>query len=87
MVIGADNKVEPRVLQTSRTIGDNWLVTGGLKAGDKVIVAGGMMLRPGMPVEGKPWTPDADPAAAGGAGQGQPGPGDAPQGQTQAQAK
>lgn len=87
MVIGAENKVEPRVLQTSRTIGDNWLVTGGLKAGDKVIVAGGMMLRPGMPVQGKPWTPDADPAAAGGAGQGQPGPGDAPQGQTQAQAK
>lgn len=87
MVIGADNKVEPRVLQTSRTIGDNWLVTGGLKAGDKVIVAGGMMLRPGMPVQGKPWTPDADPAAAGGAGQGQPGAGDAPQGQTQAQAK
>ncbi|WP_293877830.1 MULTISPECIES: efflux RND transporter periplasmic adaptor subunit [unclassified Sphingomonas] len=64
MVIGADNKVQPRVLQTSRTIGDNWLVTGGVKPGDKVIVEGGMMLRPGMPVQGKPWNPNAPAAGA-----------------------
>ena len=64
MVIGADTKVQPRVLQTSRTIGDNWLVTGGLKAGDKVIVEGGMMLRPGMAVQGKPWNPNAPAAGA-----------------------
>lgn len=75
MVIGNDGKVQPRTLQTSRTIGDNWLVTGGLKAGDKVIVEGGMMLRPGMAVQGKPWNPNAKPAAQ------------APQGQAQAQAK
>lgn len=64
MVIGADNKVQPRMLQTSRTIGDNWLVTGGLKPGDKVIVEGGMMLRPGMAVQGKPWNPNAPAAGA-----------------------
>ncbi|GAA0660821.1 membrane fusion protein (multidrug efflux system) [Sphingomonas insulae] len=64
MVIGADNKVQPRMLQTSRTIGDNWLVTDGLKPGDKVIVEGGMMLRPGMAVQGKPWNPNAPAAAA-----------------------
>ncbi len=75
MVIGNDGKVQPRTLQTSRTVGDNWLVTGGLKAGDKVIVEGGMMLRPGMAVQGKPWNPNAKPAAQ------------APQGQAQAQAK
>jgi len=62
MVIGAGGKVEVRTLQTSRTLGDNWLVTGGLKVGDKVIVEGGMMLRPGMPVQGKPWNPNAQPA-------------------------
>jgi len=64
MVIGAGDKVEPRTLQTGRSIGDNWLVTGGLKPGDRIIVEGGMMLRPGMPVQGKPWDPNAKPAAA-----------------------
>jgi len=64
MVIGAGNKVEGRTLQTGRSVGDNWLVTSGLKAGDKLIVEGGMMLRPGMPVQGKPWNPNAKPAAA-----------------------
>ena len=79
MVIGAGNKVEPRTLQTNRTVGDNWLVTGGVKPGDKIIVEGGMMLRPGMPVQGKPWNPNAAPAPQGG------GAAQAPQGQAQAQ--
>jgi membrane fusion protein (multidrug efflux system) len=64
LVIGADGKVQPRMLQANRTIGDNWLVTGGIKPGDKVIVEGGMMLRPGMPVQGTPWNPNAKPAGA-----------------------
>ena len=73
MVVGAGNKVEPRTLETSRTSGDNWIVTGGVKPGDKVIVEGGMMLRPGMPVKPAPWNPNAKPAAAPqGAGGGQP---------------
>jgi membrane fusion protein (multidrug efflux system) len=76
MVIGAGNKVEVRTLQTSRAIGDNWLATSGIKSGDKIIVEGGMMLRPGMPVQGKPWNPNAKPAGT------QP-----PQGNAQAQAK
>ncbi len=76
MVVGAGSKVEVRTLQTSRAVGDNWLVTSGIKPGDKIIVEGGMMLRPGMPVQGKPWNPNATPAGA------------APQqGQTPAQAK
>jgi membrane fusion protein (multidrug efflux system) len=67
LVVGAENKIEPRSLQTSRTAGDNWIVTGGVKPGDKVIVEGAMMLRPGMPVTPQPWNPNAKPA------QGQPG--------------
>ena len=78
MIVGPDGKVQPRPLTTSRTIGDDWLVTGGLKPGDKVIVEGGMMLRPGMPVKAVPYNPNAAPAQ----GQGQPG-----QGQPAAQAK
>ncbi|MDQ2877591.1 MAG: efflux RND transporter periplasmic adaptor subunit [Pseudomonadota bacterium] len=64
MIVGKDNKVEPRTLQTSRTVGDNWLVTDGVRPGDRVIVEGGMMLRPGMPVKPAPWNPNAKPVQA-----------------------
>ncbi len=67
MVVGRGDKVEPRTLKTSRTLGDSWLVTGGVKPGDRVIVEGGMMLRPGMPVKAQPWNPNAKPAAPQGA--------------------
>lgn len=73
LVVGQNNKVEPRQLATSRTIGDNWLVTSGIRAGDRVIVEGAMMLRPGATVRPVPWQPNA-----GGRQQGQ-----APQGQGQ----
>jgi membrane fusion protein (multidrug efflux system) len=67
MVVGQGNKIEPRMLKTSRTIGTNWLVTDGLKPGDKVIVEGAMNLRPGMPVKPVAWTdkptPQGQPAA------------------------
>jgi len=64
MVVGKDEKVEQRVIQTSRTVGDAWLVTGGLKDGDRVIVEGAMMLQPGMPVKASPWSPKNDAAPA-----------------------
>ena len=67
MVVGRGDKVEPRTLKTSRTLGDSWLVTGGVKPGDRVIVEGGMMLRPGMPVKAQPWNPNAKPVAPQGA--------------------
>jgi membrane fusion protein (multidrug efflux system) len=35
----------------SRTLGDRWLVEGGLAAGDRLIVEGLQKVRPGMPVE------------------------------------
>ncbi|RYY13096.1 MAG: efflux RND transporter periplasmic adaptor subunit [Alphaproteobacteria bacterium] len=61
MVVGAGNKVEVRTLVTSRSQGDDWIVTGGLKPGDRVIVEGGMMLRPGMAVTPSPFNPAAKP--------------------------
>ena len=65
MVVGTDNKVAPRTLTTGRTVGDNWLVTAGIKPGDRVIVEGGMTLRPGMTVKASPWDPNAKPAPQG----------------------
>ncbi|MGB5103030.1 MAG: efflux RND transporter periplasmic adaptor subunit, partial [Steroidobacteraceae bacterium] len=40
LVVGADGKAESRAVEVSRTVGDRWLVEGGLAAGDKVIVEG-----------------------------------------------
>lgn len=50
LVVGKDDKVELRTVQVSRTIGDMWLVDGGLAAGDRVIVEGLQKVQPGMPV-------------------------------------
>ncbi len=64
MIVGRGDRAEPRIIQTSRTIGDAWLVTGGVRPGDRVIVEGAMMLRPGMPVRPRPFgsRPAAGPA-------------------------
>lgn len=49
-VVNGQGKVELRVVQTAATVGNNWVVNGGLKAGDKVIVEGTMKVRPGESV-------------------------------------
>mgnify|MGYP000846905356 FL=1 len=54
MVVSKDNKVEPRILKTDRTVGANWLVTEGLQSGDKLIVEGLQKIRPGAPVNPMP---------------------------------
>lgn len=51
MVVNADNKVEPRAVQASRTVGDKWLIDGGLVAGDRVIVQGLQKIKPGALVQ------------------------------------
>ncbi|WP_034912827.1 MULTISPECIES: efflux RND transporter periplasmic adaptor subunit [Erwinia] len=50
MVVGADNKVEARTLTADQAIGDKWLVTSGLKEGEKVITTGIMRAKPGAQV-------------------------------------
>lgn len=51
LVVGADNKVVLREVQVSRTIGSQWLIEGGLAAGDRVIVQGVQKVRPGSLVQ------------------------------------
>jgi len=74
LVVGPDNKVELRTLATERAIGDKWLVTSGLKAGERVIVEGLQFAKPGSPVKpeeisadagAQPATDGAPPAPAG----------------------
>jgi membrane fusion protein (multidrug efflux system) len=65
LVVGKDNKVELRQLATTRTAGTNWIVTSGVKAGDRVIMDGSMMLRPGAQVKPVPWKEKPDQPAPG----------------------
>jgi membrane fusion protein, multidrug efflux system len=55
LVVGAKGMSELRVVEADRTVGESWLVTDGLKPGDRVIVEGGPLLRPGIPVKPEPW--------------------------------
>ncbi|MEJ2625865.1 MAG: efflux RND transporter periplasmic adaptor subunit, partial [Pseudolabrys sp.] len=50
MFVGAGNKVEQRVLAVERNVGNNWLVTTGIHDGDRVIVEGTQLVRPGQVV-------------------------------------
>lgn len=72
MVVGAENKVEPRPIQVARTVGDSWLVSSGLNPGDKVILEGLQKARPGTPVKVVPFQaqPQGAPGAAPGGQQG-----------------
>ena len=67
-VVGKDGKVEQRSLQVDRAIGDRWLVTSGLAAGDQVIVEGLQKVRPGVEVAAVPFVPPAPPATGPGGG-------------------
>jgi len=55
LVVDAAGKVELRVVQAPRTVGDDWLVTSGLNPGDRVIVEGLQKVKPGMPVKAVPF--------------------------------
>ena len=67
LVAGKDGKVEQRMLTVGRAIGDRWLVTSGLSAGDQVIVEGAQRVRPGADVKAVPFVPAAPGAAPAGA--------------------
>lgn len=53
-IVGKDEKVEQRALELDRAIGDKWLVTSGLEAGDRIIVEGLQKVRPGDRVRAVP---------------------------------
>jgi membrane fusion protein (multidrug efflux system) len=59
MVVGPDNIVELRVLRTDRAADDQWVVTSGLNAGDRVIVEGLQLARPGAKVVPEEYRPAA----------------------------
>jgi membrane fusion protein (multidrug efflux system) len=54
MVVGPGNKAMQRRIATDRTLGDQWIVTAGLAAGDKVITEGLGKIKPGQAVQPVP---------------------------------
>jgi membrane fusion protein (multidrug efflux system) len=64
MVVGADGKVEARVIKIGSAVGNKWVITDGLKAGESVIVEGMQKVQPGMVVKPDPFNPAGDNASA-----------------------
>lgn len=60
-VVGPDEKVQIRDVVASTWKGDQWMIDGGLKAGDRVVVNGLMTIGPGAPVKAVPWKSTAVP--------------------------
>ena len=58
LVVNAEHKVERRLLVAERAVGNAWLVTAGLAAGDQVIVDGLQKVRPGAEVVTVPAAPE-----------------------------
>lgn len=66
-VVGADNKVAQRTVKIASGSGQNWVVTEGLKEGERVMVDGFQklqMMPPGIPVKAVQWKPKAAAPAA-----------------------
>ena len=64
-VVTPKNEVELRLLKIDREVGDSWLVTAGVSAGDRVVVEGLQRIRPGAQVKAVVFTA---PSPAPGAG-------------------
>jgi membrane fusion protein, multidrug efflux system len=60
-VVGPDNTATMRPIKTANWLGNDWVVVGGLNAGDAVIVDNLMKIRPGAKVQ--PHGPQQAPAA------------------------
>jgi membrane fusion protein (multidrug efflux system) len=62
-VVDESGKVQQRPLTLNRTIGNAWLISSGLAAGDRVIIEGMLNVRPGMVVKAVPLSANKKTAA------------------------
>lgn len=72
LLVGEEDKVAPRPIRTGAMSGSDFIVTDGLKEGERVIVNGLQKAKPGAVVKPVPWVPGAPllatpPASAGAA--------------------
>lgn len=66
LVVAEDGTVSQRTIQTTNTQGNQWIVTGGLENGERVILEGSQKAKPGSKVHATvaPSTDPATPATA-----------------------
>lgn len=68
-IVGKDGKVARRYVTLGAASDGHWVVTGGIAAGDQVVVSGVQNVKEGAPAKASPWKPQAEgnpgPAAAG----------------------
>jgi membrane fusion protein (multidrug efflux system) len=57
VVVMADNRVEFRSVNVGERVGEDWIVTRGVRAGERVVVEGFMTLRTGMSVRPSAYVP------------------------------
>ena len=55
VVVTPENKANFRPVKVGERVGANWIITEGLKPGEKIIVQGFMKVRQGTPVTAKPY--------------------------------
>jgi len=67
MVVGSDNKVVARPVKAEASTGDKWIVSEGLKGGERIIVEGFQKAKPGTAVTPQAWQPKAAATGAGAA--------------------
>jgi membrane fusion protein, multidrug efflux system len=61
VVVNPENKAMFRPVKVGDRVGTNWIITEGLKPGEKVIVQGFMKVREGTPVSAKPYVATSSP--------------------------
>jgi len=65
LVVGSDNRVEARQIETGERVGTDWVVESGLEPGEMVVVEGLQKVRPGGEVQpSRAAAPEAAPQAA-----------------------
>jgi membrane fusion protein (multidrug efflux system) len=57
LLVDETDHAQVRMVQTSDAVGDKWVVTSGLKEGERVIIEGHLKARPGAPVVPEPYVP------------------------------
>jgi membrane fusion protein (multidrug efflux system) len=63
-VVGTDNKVAIRPVKVAERIGSDWIISEGLKPGEKIVVEGTQKVKPDMLVNPQPFDPEAAAKAA-----------------------
>ena len=67
-VVGADNKISIRAVQTGERVDTMWVITGGLIAGDRVVAEGVQKVKEGSTVTPTPFVPTTPITLASGGG-------------------